>query len=157
MHYLRHNWRNASDIPDLRQEVYARVFEAARENIPENAKRFLLASARNLLIDLVRREQVVPMDSFADFESLEIATDSPQPDRAVIEREELRRLKTALEQLPNRIREAVTLACFEGLSRPEIAKRMGISPSRVSHHLADGAFILGDLLHGAVIDRGSKS
>jgi RNA polymerase sigma factor (sigma-70 family) len=157
MHYLRHNWRNPSDIADLRQEVYARVFEAARERVPDNPKRFLLTSARNLLIDLVRREQVVPMETFADFESLSIAAEAPEPDRAVIEQEELRRLKTALEQLPARTREAVTLACFEGLSRPEIARRMGITPSRVSHHLADGAFILGDILHGDAIDRGAKS
>ena len=146
MQYLRHNWRNASDIPDLRQEVYARVFEAARERLPENPKRFLLTSARNLLIDLVRREQVVPMETFGDFEALDVATDAPEPDRAVIEREELQRLKAALERLPARTREAMTLACFEGLSRQEIAKRMGVTPSRVSHHLADGVFLLGDLL-----------
>ncbi len=157
MSYLKHNWRNASDIPDLRQEVYARVFEAARERIPDNPKRFLLTAARNLLIDLVRREQVVPMENFADFESLGIAADSPAPDRSLIEREEFGRLKAALERLPARTREAITLACFEGLSRAEIAKRMGITPSRVSHHLADGAFVLGDILHGVTIDRGTKS
>lgn len=157
MHYLRLNWRNASDIPDLRQEVYARVFEAARERLPDNPRRFLLTSARNLLIDLVRREQVVPMETFGDFETLDIATEAPGPDQAIIQKEELRRLKAALERLPPRTREAMTLACFEGLSRGEIAERMGISQTRVSHHLADGVFLLGDLLRDGVMRRGAKS
>jgi RNA polymerase sigma factor (sigma-70 family) len=156
MHYLRYNWHNASEIADLRQEVYARVFEAARERIPDNPKRFLLVSARNLLIDLVRREQVVPMEAFADLESLGIAADAPQPDRAVIEQEELRRIEASLEQLPPRKREAISLAYFDGLTGKEIAERMGITQSTASHYLADGAFILGDILHGTETDRSGK-
>ena len=31
MQFLRHNWRNNSDIDDLRQEVYVRVYEAAQQ------------------------------------------------------------------------------------------------------------------------------
>lgn len=34
MQYLQHNWRNAGDITDLRQEVYLRVCEAAAEDAP---------------------------------------------------------------------------------------------------------------------------
>jgi RNA polymerase sigma-70 factor (ECF subfamily) len=154
MHYLRHNWRNASDIPDLRQEVYARVFAAAQERIPENPENFLFTCARNLLIDHIRREQVVPMETFADLDMLGIASDAPRPDRQVIEHEELRRLEAALEQLPPRTREAIELAYFEGLSRKEIARRMGVSPSAASHFIANGAFILGDILYGA--PRGPK-
>jgi RNA polymerase sigma factor (sigma-70 family) len=157
MRYLQHNWRNASDLPDLRQEVYARVFEAARERIPDNAEHFLFVCARNLLIDYVRREQVVPMETFADLDALGIASGTPEPDRLVIEREELRRLEAAFEQLPARTREAVTLAYLQGLSGKEIAKRMGVTQSRVSHYLGDGALILADILYGASADRSPKS
>jgi RNA polymerase sigma factor (sigma-70 family) len=157
MHYLSVNWRNASDITDLRQEVYTRVFEAAREAIPENPKRFLLTCARNLLIDLVRRQQVVPMETFADFEQLGIATDAPQPDRSFMDRDELRRLEAALETLPARTREAIALAYFDGLTGKEIAERMGVTPSAASHLLANGALILGDILYGASAGRGGKS
>ena len=153
MHYLRHNWQNASDITDLRQEVYARVFEAAREQIPENAKRFLLTSARNLLIDLVRREQVVPIEAVADLEQLGVAIDAAGPDRITMAREELRRLQAALDELPPRAREAVKLAYVEGLSGQEVAARMGIAKATASEHLANGIRILTSLLHG---ERGGK-
>ena len=155
MHYLRSNWRNASDIPDLRQEIYARVFEAARAQIPDNPKRFLFATARNLLINLVRHEQVVPMETFADFEAFDIAADAPEPDGAMIEKEELRRVKAALAQLPPRTRQAIELTFFDGLSRVEIARRMGVTKQTASKLIAKGTLVLGDILYGA--QGGAKS
>jgi RNA polymerase sigma factor (sigma-70 family) len=157
MHYLHHNWRNASDIPDLRQEVYARVFEAARERIPDNPENFLFVCARNLLIDHIRREQVVPMETFADLDALGIASGAPEPDRQIIEREELRRLEAALEQLPPRTREAIALAYFEGLSRTEIARRMGVTQQTASEFIAKGTLTLADILYGAPSGRSAKS
>jgi RNA polymerase sigma-70 factor (ECF subfamily) len=156
MHYLRQNWRNASDIADIRQEIYARVFAAAQEQIPDNPKRFLLTSARNLLINLVRREQVVPMETFADLDVLGTASDSPEPDRLLIEREDIRRLEAAIKHLPPRTREAIALAYFEGLSRKDIAKRMGITHQTASEFIANGALILGDILYDESSDRGGK-
>ena len=157
MHYLQHNWRNASDIPDLRQEVYARVLQAARERIPDNPEQFLIVCARNLLINLVRREQVVPMETFADLDILGVASDAPEPDRIVIEQEELRRLEAALAQLPARTREAIALAYFEGLTGKEIAKRMGIAQSTASEFMSKGVLILADILYGASGGRSAKS
>jgi RNA polymerase sigma factor (sigma-70 family) len=157
MSYLRHNWGNASDLVDLRQEVYVRILQAARERIPDNPRRFLLACARNLLIDLVRREQVVPIEAMADLEGLNIAADEPEPDRLVMAREELRRLQTALERLPARAREAIMLAYFDGLTGKEVAQRMGVTQSTASLHLANGALILADILHNVPGDRGAKS
>ncbi len=157
MTYLRHNWRNASDLPDMRQEVYTRVFEAAREHIPDNPKRFLLTTARNLLINLVRREQVVPMETYADFEGLDIAADTPEPDRVLIQRENIRRLEAALTQLPPRTREAIALAYFDGLSVTEIARRMGITQPVASKLVARGTLILGRILCIAPSDRSGTS
>jgi RNA polymerase sigma factor (sigma-70 family) len=157
MHYLQHNWRNASDIPDLRQEVYARVLGAARERIPDNAEHFLFVCARNLLINRVRREQIVPMETVADLDILGLASDAPEPDRQIIEREELRRLEGAMEQLPTRTREAVRLAYFEGLNRTQIARRMGVTQRTASEFISNGIVILVDILSGASSERSPRS
>jgi RNA polymerase sigma factor (sigma-70 family) len=153
MHYLRQNWRNPSDIPDLRQEVYARVLQAARERIPDNPKRFLLTTARNLLINLVRHEQVVPMETLADFDAFELADDAPEPDRAIIEKQELHIVRSALAQLPPRTREAIELSWFENLSCTEIARRMGVTHQAASRLIANGTLILGDILLDAPTGR----
>jgi RNA polymerase sigma factor (sigma-70 family) len=153
--YLHHNWRNRSDIVDLRQEVYARVCVAAQKQIPEHAKRFVLTTARNLLINQVRDEHVVPIEIIADVDALGVAMDEPGPDQIALARDELRRLQAALDQLPPRCREAMLLAHIEDLAGHEIAERMNISPSMVSAHLNNGLRLLADMIHGEA-DHGEK-
>jgi len=148
MQFLQHNWRNKSDIVDLRQEVYVRVFQAACKEIPEHPRQFVFSTARNLLIDHVRREQVVPIEAAADLDALTVAADEPGPDRAAMARDELRKLHSALDQLPPRCREAFVLGKIEGLGGQEIAARMGVTESAVSKHLALGIRLLAGLLHG---------
>jgi len=148
MQFLQHNWRNRSDLVDLRQEVYVRVFEAARKEIPEHPRQFVFSTARNLLIDHIRREQVIPIEAMADPDGLSVALDEPGPDRAAMARDELRKLQSALDQLPPRCREAFVLGKIEGLSGQEIAIRMGVTESAVSRHLALGVRLLASLLHG---------
>src|SRR6185437_13105147 len=116
MQFLQHNWRNRGDVADFRQDIYVQVYQAALTGLPERPKQFLFATARNLLINRVRHSQVVPIESVPDLEALNIADDEPGPDRALIAREELRRLQKALEHLPPRCREVVMLARIEGLS-----------------------------------------
>src|SRR5580692_11050024 len=84
MQFLRHNWRNESDITDIRQDVYERVYEAACQEIPQSAKACVFSTARNLLIDRVRRERIVPIEAAGDFETLEMRSDEPAPDRKTI-------------------------------------------------------------------------
>lgn len=144
MQFLRHNWRDKSDIEDLRQEIYVRVCEAAEREVPKSAKSFVFATARNLLIDMARKESVVPIEAVADLEDLGIELDTPSPDRSVMAKDDLRRLQAALDKLPPRHREAVVLGRIEGLSGREIAQRMGIAETTASQHLKLGMHALAD-------------
>ncbi len=148
MHFLQQNWRNTSDLEDLRQDIYTRVLDAAEHGIPEKTKPFVFSTARNLLINRVLREQIVPFDAVADLDSLGVASDAPGPDRSVIARDELRKLTAALDRLPPRCREAVLLRRIEGLSRREIAERMGVTENTVADHIRTGMNALADMLFG---------
>ena len=147
MQYLQHNWRNSSEIADLRQEVYVRVYASALEHIPERPKQFVFATARHLLIDLVRQRNVVPIEAAADLEALEIAADAPGPEHVAIARDDLRHLRAAMEELPPRCREVIVLRRIHGLSRAEIAQRMGVTEGTVSQHLAYAVRQLTDRLY----------
>jgi DNA-directed RNA polymerase specialized sigma24 family protein len=81
MRFLQHNWHNWSDITDLRQEVYIRVCEAALKQIPEQPRQFVFTTARNLLIDRVRRERVIPIEAVEDLDALGVAIDEPGAER----------------------------------------------------------------------------
>jgi len=146
--FLRRNWRNESEIDDLLQEVYVRVFEAARKEIPEQTKPFVFTTAHNLLIDRVRHSKVVPIEAVAEIDAFDAAADEPGPDRAAIARDELRRLQLALDSLPPRAREAIMLKQVEGLSRSEVANRMKITERTVQWHLSEGLQTLAAILYG---------
>jgi RNA polymerase sigma factor (sigma-70 family) len=146
--FLQHNWRNNDEVCDLRQDIYERVCEAAYRQIPDNAKQFVFRTARNLLIDRLRRANVVPIEAVADADALDVAMDAPQPDRSAIARDDLRKLQAALNRLPPRCREAFVLGRIEGLSGPQIAERMGITKAAVSIHLDKAICILTDLIYG---------
>jgi RNA polymerase sigma-70 factor (ECF subfamily) len=148
MQFLQHNWRNKADIADLRQDVYVQVFDAAHTNIPDNAKAFVFQTARNLLINRLRREHIVPIEAVADVDALNAALETPGPERNTIARDELRRLQAALDRLPPRCREAVVLGRIEGLSGREIAARMGITEQAVSAHLINGVRALVNEIYG---------
>ncbi len=147
MQFLRRCVRDESDAADLRQDVYVRVYEAALKQIPNPVRPFVFTTARNLVVDRVRREQVVSIEAVADLEALEIALDEPGPERNVMARQELRRLQAALDHLPPRSRQAMTLRKIEGLSRREIASRMGIAEQTVAEYLASGAYVLAEWIH----------
>lgn len=152
MQYLRHNWRDQSDIEDLVQEVYVRVFEAARKEIPDKAKPFLFTTARNLLINRVRDSRVVPMEAALDLDALGIAIDTPAPDQSLMARDELRRLREAIDSLPPRYRDVVVLRRIEDLSRTEVAQRLGINETTVSEYLTKGMYALADIIYGDPIN-----
>lgn len=73
MQFLRRSWPNSLEVEDLCQEVYARLFEAAQERIPQPPRPFAFAVARNLVIDRSWRAQVVPIEAVADLAPIESA------------------------------------------------------------------------------------
>ena len=148
MQFLRRSGRSAAVISDLRQEIYLRVCQSARQQIPHPVKPFVFSVARNLLVDRFRKEHVVPIEAVAELDTLNIPADEPGPERSVIAHDMLRRLQAAIERLPPRCREAVVLKRIEGHSRREIAERMGIAEQTVSDHIAYGMRILADVLYG---------
>ncbi len=143
--FLHRNWRNQADVEDLRQDVYAQVLRAAKERFPDKTKPFVMATARNLIIDRIRREQIVPIDA-ADLDAIEVAADTPGPDRIVTARDTLRRLQGALDHLPPRCREVVILRRIEGLSRHEISARLGIAEKTVADHITRGMCVIANEL-----------
>jgi RNA polymerase sigma-70 factor (ECF subfamily) len=148
MQFLQHNWRNKSDIADLRQDIYVQVYEAALKGLPESPKAFVFTIARHLLIRRMRREQIVPFEAVSDFDALGAAIETPGPENGVIARDELRRLQGAVDRLPPRAREAFVMQQVEGLSRRENASRMGVSEKTVKTHLRDAGRALANILYG---------
>jgi len=144
--YLRRNWRDADEIADLRQEVYARVYDSCAKGRPDSAQAFVLSTARNLLIDRARRAQIVSIETFADMDEMAPTVDELSPERRAAARSELRLLQRALDLLPARCREVVALRKIEGLSQKEVASRMGITEDTVEKQVSKGVRALAEAL-----------
>jgi RNA polymerase sigma factor (sigma-70 family) len=146
--FLRKNWRNRDDVPDLRQEIYARVYDSAREGLPLQASRFLLTVARNHLINCSRRANVVSFEQVADLESLVVVWDTVTPERHFAAREELNLLEAGLKGLPKRCREIIQLRKIEGLSQREVSQRLKITETTIEHQTIFGMRALVDYMLG---------
>lgn len=156
--YFLHARQSPSDIEDLRQEVFARVYEAAQGGLPSPAWPYVYMVARNLIVDRLRRAQVVPIELLADPESLGAAGDDIPADRALAAKQDLSRLHAAIEALPDRCREVVRMRKIEGASQREVAERLGIAEHTVEKHVSNGLRRLADALFGdpALADHGDE-
>lgn len=136
--FLMRAWPNREDVYDLRQDTYVRIYEAAAKARPASPKAFMYTTARNLMVDRMRRGRVVSIEMVGDMEALNVFMTEPQPEENAGTWQELRRLADALDRLPDRCRAAVWLHKMEGLSYREVAARLGISVKTVEKQVSKG-------------------
>lgn len=146
--FIRRNWRADAEVMDLRQDIYERVLTGASAGLPTQASAYVYTVARNHLISLARRGQIVSIDLVADMETLPTEADQLTPERHVSAREELRRVQSGLERLPDRCREIISLRKVEGLSSREVAVRLGIGVDAVDHQTSSGMRALVNFMLG---------
>ncbi len=125
------------DRDDVEQDAWIKTLEASRDRVIRSPLAYFRQAARTALIDRFRRRAVrADLEIEVSDQHLRIAVDGgPDPERNVIASDRLRRAMAAIERLPTRRREVFLLARVDGLSYPQIAKRLGISPRTVEHHI----------------------
>jgi RNA polymerase sigma-70 factor, ECF subfamily len=108
---------------DVVQEAFAAVWRAARSFRPERgtAVAWMFTIARNAAVDAARARRAIPVGDPPD-----TADPSSPPDEQVISDLEAFRVHTAVDSLPEREREVIALAYFEGLSQSQVADRLGL-------------------------------
>jgi RNA polymerase sigma-70 factor (ECF subfamily) len=136
--YLLRVWHDSSEVDDLMQEVYVRVYERARSELPQQPKAFLFATARNLMADQIRRRRIVSINTLRETDGLEAMIDEISPERRIDARQELSRLAHAFDALSEKCRDVVWFRRVEGLSQKETADRMGLKEEAIESQLARG-------------------
>lgn len=123
------------ECEDLTQEVLLRLSSQAHLNEVDRLEAYLFRAASGVLVDHVRRRRVRGAGFGESYDEERHAPADFSPERVLLGKEEVDRLMTAIEALPERARHALVLFKFEGLRQAEIARRMGISVSAVEKHL----------------------
>jgi RNA polymerase sigma factor (sigma-70 family) len=136
--YLRRAFPIVTDPDNVVQETFVRMLQARRTRKVENVRGYLFTTARHLALALIRRREIISFESITEIEALAISTDEPGVPEKVGLKLEIEFLTQAIQSLPERCREVLTLRKIEGLSQREIAARLGISEHTVEAQVANG-------------------
>ncbi len=126
---------SAVEPADIAQEAYLRMMQYEGSQQIRAPYHLLLRVAMNVVQDLRRAARVRHVLRHRSIEGLEMASDAPGPDRALVHAEDLDRVLRAIEMLPPRCREIFLLHRSGELSYPQIAARYGISVKTVEKHM----------------------
>lgn len=151
MRFLSRVWPRRDEVPDIRQEAYARVYEAAQKSRPQAPKAFLFATAKHLMADRIRRERIVSIQAGGENEYLNVLIDEISPEQRVGANQELKRLARAFDRLPPKCREVVWLRRVKELSQKEVASRLALAEKTVEKHLRTGARLLAHYMSTATL------
>lgn len=112
---------------DIVQEAFLRLSSPAANRALEDPVGYLRRIIRNLAIDWLRRAASSRKHIDANAELETVADEQPTAEAALCERDALRVVMQAMEELPERTRTALQMHRFEGLKLKEIASHLGIS------------------------------
>ncbi len=130
--WLRGQFPSEADVDDILQEAYLRVLTARREGqVFASPKAFLFATARNLALMNLRHRKVRRTDSLAEIDSGGILDEQGDVAEAAARSQELEMLTQAIQSLPSRCRQILTLRKIYGLSQKAVAAELGISEHTV--------------------------
>lgn len=136
--YLAGQFPSLPDIEDVVQESLVRVIRAREVGHVDSPRALLFATARNRARDLLRRQRVVVFEPITETTDSSVFIGSSAIPETVSRNEELALLSDAIQSLPNRCRQVVTLRVAYGLSQREIATELGISENTVEKQLGKG-------------------
>jgi RNA polymerase sigma-70 factor (ECF subfamily) len=134
--YLAERLRDVETASDLTQEAFVRFAEQGEQLSVPHGRAYLYKTAHNLAIDHGRRLTRRSTDTVDEAGLAGVPDARPSPEEALVARQRLNLLRAAIEELPLRTRQVFVLTRIEELTYHETAKRLGISESSVSKHLA---------------------
>jgi RNA polymerase sigma-70 factor (ECF subfamily) len=129
--WLRGKFPLEADLDDILQEAYLRVLAVRRAGTVESPKALLFATARNLALMNLRHRRVENADSLAEIDSTGILDEQADVAEAASRAQELEILTQAIQSLPTRCRQILTLRKIYGLSQKEVAAELGIAEHTV--------------------------
>ncbi|HJT41128.1 MAG TPA: RNA polymerase sigma factor [Sphingobium sp.] len=143
MRLLMARLADRTEAEDLLQELWLKVKQNPAGPV-QNGRAYLFRMAQNLVIDRLRERQRRMererrwSDTATDFAAsgMELADQRKTAEEAMLDREEIATLVSAIANLPEGARRAFELHKIQGLSHAEVAAILGISKSGVEKHMA---------------------
>lgn len=115
------------DIDDLVQDCYTRLWRAHQTGPIACPRAFLFFVARNLALNRLRHQRCERSETAAAFDPRDILDEAMPVAESLAHAEDLQLLIRAIESLPSRCRQVITLRKIYGLSQREVAAELGLA------------------------------
>lgn len=143
--------RDAARAEDVVQETFLRIYKARDRYEPTAPfQAYMLRIATNLCLSHLRKKQALSLDQPREDGGQADVQDegAAEPGAGLDQRELHRRVREAVDQLPDRQRMAILLNKFEGLDYQAVADQLGLSVSATKSLLHRARMALKDVLAG---------
>jgi RNA polymerase sigma-70 factor (ECF subfamily) len=130
--------RNRQDAEDIVQEAYLRAFKFFDGYQGGDARAWVLKIVRNTCYSFFEKNRPADLAEEFDEKIHTAGTEQPGAEAALLQLDEGRMLREALNELPANFREVLVLRELEGMSYKEIADVMDVPIGTVMSGLARG-------------------
>ncbi len=142
LRYVAASCRDPGLAEDIIQDLYVKLSALETEPVVDNPSGYLFRMANNIYLNRLRalksertRDHAWQASSFESIGGDAVA-DEPTPESRITGRQQMTRLKSAIDALPERTQAIFRLHKLDGLTQTQVAVRLGISISSVEKHLA---------------------
>lgn len=143
---LRRVCDGPAEVDDVIQEMYYKLIQLPGVEHIREPKGFVVRTARNLVMDRMRRDAIVSIEAMANLEELEVADETPSPERVAMARAELNWVMGLIANLPPRCKQVVMARRVDGLSQIETATSLGVSERVVEKEMFKGMKLIADMV-----------
>jgi RNA polymerase sigma-70 factor (ECF subfamily) len=142
--FIRHYIHNLQEAEDLTQDVFIKVWKHIRKfDLSKSFKVWIFQIARNTAIDFLRKKKEISFSDMAEEDDVFETPDlEPLPSELLEKKESQKMVKEALEQMPLKYREVLTLYFQNQLNFREISEINNESIDTVKSRHRRGLLIL---------------
>lgn len=134
--YFERRVRDSQDVPDLVQDVLARLSRLGDLSSIEQPEHYVFRTASSALTDKLRRDQARHRSDHVEFDPNLHGGSEFSPDRVLAGRFAIEAMEASLRRLPQRTRDIFVLRVLERQKTADVADALGISTRSVEIHQA---------------------
>lgn len=133
--YISSKVRNSADVDDIVQDTFLKFHSRARAHAIAQPAHYLYAIARNLIVD--RARSASPLNGAMHIEAVAEGAlrIEPAQDHGLRAADLMQAYRAALAELSPRSRQVFRMRRRRGMSTPDVASTLSITPRMVQKHM----------------------